>query len=487
MISGLKPYPAYKPSGVEWLGEVPKRWEVRRLRTAVAMRVSNVDKHVREGETPVRLCNYVDVYKHDWISQRIDFMRATATPEEVSQFRLAEGDVLITKDSEAWDDIGVPAVVTEPADDVISGYHLALLRPIADVLTGGYLLRALQSKGLAHQFHVAAKGVTRYGLSHDGIKSVWLALPPLAEQAAIARYLDDADRRIRRCIQAKEKLVELLEEQRQALVNEAVTGRVDVRTGRPYPAYKLSGVEWLGNVPAHWDVRPAKWHFRETDERTQTGSEELLSVSHISGVTPRSKKNVTMFMAESNVGHKLCMPGDLVINTMWAWMGALGVSDQIGIVSPSYAVYRPRRTSRLLDRYVESLLRTELYKTEFICRSTGIRSSRLRMYPEEFLRIRLPCPPNSEQHCIARYLDRTDRNIRRCIRYAQREIELLNEYRTRLISDVVTGKLDVRQVVAALPEVDRLSADNADDVPDHHGVAHPGGPDASPQAAEART
>ena len=224
-----QPYPAYKPSGVEWLGAVPAHWEVRRLRNAVTMRVSNVDKHVREGETPVRLCNYVDVYKHDCISQQIDFMRATATPEEIAQFRLEEGDVLITKDSEAWDDIGIPAVVTEPAEDLISGYHLALLRPFADVLIGGYLLRALQSKGLAHQFHVEAKGVTRYGLSHANIKSVWLAVPPLAEQAAIARYLDRADQRIRRCIQSAQRQIERLNEYRIRLIADIVTGKLDVR------------------------------------------------------------------------------------------------------------------------------------------------------------------------------------------------------------------------------------------------------------------
>ncbi len=188
-VSDLQSYPAYKPSGVEWLGGVPPNWEVQRLKTLCNLRVSNVDKHVRKGETPVRLCKYVDVYKHDFISQRIDFMRATATPKEIEQFRLEEGAVLITKDSEAWDDIGVPAVVTEPAEDLISGYHLALLRPFTDGLIGGYLLRALQSKGLAHQFHVEAKGVTRYGLSHASVKSVWLA-GPLPEQAAIARYLD---------------------------------------------------------------------------------------------------------------------------------------------------------------------------------------------------------------------------------------------------------------------------------------------------------
>ena len=142
-----QPYPAYKPSGVEWLGEVPEHWDVRRLRTTVEMRVSNVDKHVREGESPVRLCNYVDVYNHDHISQRIDFMRSTATCKEIEQFRLEKDDVLITKDSEAWNDIGVPAVVNEPAEDLISGYHLALLRPFAKVLIGSFLLRALQGKG----------------------------------------------------------------------------------------------------------------------------------------------------------------------------------------------------------------------------------------------------------------------------------------------------------------------------------------------------
>ena len=257
-VSDLQPYPAYKPSGVGWLGDVPSHWEVRRLRTTAEMRVSNVDKHVREGEPSVRLCNYVDVYNHDHISQQIDFMRATATCKEIEQFRLEKDDVLITKDSEAWDDIGVPAVVTEPAEDLISGYHLALLRPVAGVLIGSFLLRALQGKGAAYQFHVEAKGVTRYGLSHSSIKSTWIALPPLAEQAAIARYLDHADRRIRRCIRAKEKLVKLMEEQKQAIINEAVTGRVDVRTGKPYPTYKDSGVEWLGGVPEHWEVVPLR-------------------------------------------------------------------------------------------------------------------------------------------------------------------------------------------------------------------------------------
>jgi len=188
---GLDPDAPLKDSGVEWLGKVPAHWRVRRLRNIANMRVSNVDKLVKEGEMPVSFSgNYVDVYKNDCIDAQMDFMRATATDEEIKRFRLAKGDVLITKDSETWDDIGVPALVTNPAPDLVSGYHLALLRPSVGKIAGAYLFHALQSKGLAYQFHVKAKGVTRYGLAHSDIKSVWLPLPPLSEQTAIAEYLD---------------------------------------------------------------------------------------------------------------------------------------------------------------------------------------------------------------------------------------------------------------------------------------------------------
>ena len=136
------------------------------------------------------------------------------------------------------------------------------------------------------------------------------------------------------------------------------------QTLRPYPDYKDSRLPWLGKIPAHWDELRAKYFFREVDERSATGQEEMLSVSHITGVTPRSRKNVTMFKSESNVGHKLCHPGDLVINTMWAWMAALGVAKQTGIVSPSYAVYRPIRSNAFVSEYIDHLLRTKPYATE---------------------------------------------------------------------------------------------------------------------------
>ena len=229
VTKGLNPDAPMKDSGVEWLGDVPVHWEVQRLRYATEMRVSNVDKHTKEDEPPVRLCNYVDVYNNDHITEGIAFMPATATIPEIDRFRLEIGDVLITKDSETWDDIGVPALVEHAADDLICGYHLALLRSVESMLNGGYLLRALQSSVVSYQFHVEAKGVTRYGLTHSSIKSAQLPIPPLAEQRAIAAFLDRETAKLDSLIAKVQTAIELLKEFRTALISAAVTGKIDVR------------------------------------------------------------------------------------------------------------------------------------------------------------------------------------------------------------------------------------------------------------------
>ena len=149
-----------------------------------------------------------------------------------------------------------------------------------------------------------------------------------------------------------------------------------IRDLKPYAEYKESGLPWLGGIPAHWHEKRAKYFFHEVDERSETGNEVLMSVSHKTGVTPR-KQNVTMFLAESTIGYKICQPEDIAINTMWAFMGALGIARQEGILSPSYGVYRPHRKGILNSEYLDKLLRTDAYKSEYICHSMGINSSRL--------------------------------------------------------------------------------------------------------------
>ena len=207
---------------------------------------------------------------------------------------------------------------------------------------------------------------------------------------------------------------------------------------RPYPAMKEFGVPWLGRVPEHWKIRRAKYSFREVDERSKTGDEELLSVSHKTGVTPRSQKNVTMFMAESYEGHKLCRPGDIVVNTMWAWMAAIGVSRYLGIVSSSYGVYRPRSSSEFEPRYLDYLLRMEVYRAEYVRSSRGITSSRLRLYPPDFVNVSFLQPPLEEQRLIVRFLDFHGSAIARAVQMKRKLIALLNEQKRIIAHRAVT-------------------------------------------------
>ncbi len=233
-----KSYPKYKNSGVEWLGKVPEHWEVRRLRQVARMLVSNVDKHTKEGEIAVRLCNYLDVYKNERITADIKFMLATAPPDKIKRFRLRCGDVAITKDSEIWNDIGVPALIEYEAPDLVYGYHLAILRPYRNQLVGLYLLRALQSQGVATQLHVAANGVTRFGLSHNAIKNAQIPVPPLSEQTVIVEFLDEQTEKIDATVAATRRVIELLGEFRTRLIADVVTGKLDVREA----AARLSGL-----------------------------------------------------------------------------------------------------------------------------------------------------------------------------------------------------------------------------------------------------
>ena len=449
-------YPADKPCGVPWFSDVPTRWEIRRLRTVAGMRVSNVDKHTKEDEVPVRLCNYVDVYKNDRITQQLPFMTATASKDEVEKFRLNQNDVIITKDSETWDDIGVPALVTEPSTDLISGYHLAILRPGPDVF-GPYLFWALQSKPTTYQFHIEAKGVTRYGLSHNGIQSISIPLPPLPEQAAIVRYLDDANQRIRAYVSAKERLIGLLEEVRQALIHQAVTRGLD-----PNVRLKPSGVEWLGEVPVHWG----------------TAKLGLLATKFGSGITPRGGATVYQasgipFLRSQNIhfdGLRLegvaritpdlhtklsssrVHPGDVLLNITGASIGRVCTVPQDfaeGNVNQHVCIIRPK-PGAITNTYLSAYLSTPMMQKEIQVEQSG--ASREGLTLQSIKDFQITVPPIHEQQSISERITETNGTIFGIVSHARRQIDLINEYRTRLIADVVTGKLDAREAAGQLPD-----------------------------------
>ncbi len=209
-----------------------------------------------------------------------------------------------------------------------------------------------------------------------------------------------------------------------------------------YDAYKDSGVDWIGSIPSHWYIKKAKFLFVESDERSNTGSEELLSVSHMTGVTPRAEKNVSMFMAEDYSGSKLCKRDDLVMNIMWAWMGALGVSAYEGIVSPSYGVYRQKNPKSFNSKYLEYLLKSTKYIEYYNQVSTGLHSSRLRFYGHMFLNMKLGFPDLNEQDNIIGFLNKKTTEIDQAISIKEQQIALLNERKQIVIQQAVTQGLD---------------------------------------------
>ena len=457
----LKPYPNYRPSGVKWLDRVPTHWEVRRLRNVADLRVSSVDKHKRDDEEHVRLCNYVDVYNNDRITATMNFMHATAAPDEIQRYRLNRDDVLITKDSETWDDIGVPALVTDPAPDLISGYHLALLRPRSEHAIGGYLFRALGSKMISHQFHVQARGVTRFGLTHVGMKSVWLPVPSLFEQACIVRFLDRIDRGIRRYIRAKQKLIALLEEQKQALICEAVTGRMDIRTNQPYRAYKPSGVDWLKDVPQHWERRRLKTLLRSVDRRSTTGGETLLSLRRDHGVVAYAEHFSRPPQARSLVGFKLVATGQMVVNRMQANNGLVFCSNFDGLVSPDYSVFETKTPLQM--EFLSDLLRTPEYRAHFRRSATGLGTGTagfLRLYDDRFLDTVVFLPPEDEQTMVLRELSNRVATFDALIDTERRALQRIDEYHSCLVAEVVTGKVDVREAVVPTAEGDPLKVED---------------------------
>jgi type I restriction enzyme S subunit len=254
-------------------------------------------------------------------------------------------------------------------------------------------------------------------------------------QRAVANFLDREIGIINGLIQKREEFLGLIDEKKAALAAKAVNGSIlgSVIDGSQ---------EWFCGLFADWPVRRAKFLFRERQDRSEAGDEELLSVSHITGVSRRSEKDVNMFLAESMEDYKLVSCGDVVVNTMWAWMGAIGVSPVDGLISPSYGVYTPTADA-FEDQYLDLVLRSRPFVAEVNRRSKGVWSSRLRLYPDAFLDIRLPVPPRKMQRSILERLREATGREDELARLSRHSLHRLREFRSALITAAVTGQIDI--------------------------------------------
>ena len=287
-------------------------------------------------------------------------------------------------------------------------------------------------------FNYYSNGTTYDAITISDIKNFYICVPSTPEQVAIVHYLDIKCKAIDEAIERHKEIIKKLEKYKSDNLSYfTLNGLHKIKK------IKDSGVEWLENVPKSWKMIRGKYLFEEVSEKSKTGEEELLTVSQYTGITPRSQKNVTMFEAESLVGYKICEAGDIAANTMWLWAGAIGVSDYYGVISPSYNVYRQIDNAYDKD-YLDCLLRSKPLVQHYKALSTGIRPSRLRLYPTQFLNIKFPVPPKDEQREIASYLKEVFRRTDEAIKRKDNIISKLEDYRKAVIYNAVTGKIDCR-------------------------------------------
>jgi len=455
-LGRFKPYPEYKDSGVEWLGKIPKHWRVGRLRSVASVRLSNVDKKFTEGELPVRLCNYINVYYNERLTKTIDFMKASATPDQVKRFSLRRGDVLITKDSESWTDIAIPSVVLEDLPDVLCGYHLAHIRPMQDHLDGPFLARTCSAIGPRDQFQIAANGITRYGLTRDSIRAAVFALPPIAEQQGIANLLDRKTFKIDTLIAKKERLIELLQEKRSALITHAVTKGLN-----PAASMKDSGDEFLGATPSHWLCVPLS---RVTLSRCDGPFGSGLKSEHYrsSGVRVVRLQNIGTgefvdtdhaYIEETHareLGDHSVLADDVLVAGLGDDSHPVGracvAPPGIHPAMVKADCFRFRVDSRLVFPH---FVARQLTATAVIAAgSLATGATRARMNLTATSQWRLALPPINEQAVIAKFVDAADAQCSAILDVIKRGINHLNEYRTALVSAAVTGKIDLRTEVA---------------------------------------
>lgn len=432
-------YPNYRSSGLEFLPLMPSGWTVGRLKDWFELRASNVDKHSHDHEQEVRLCNYTDVYYNDVIASSADMMIATARPDQIERFTLRAGDVLITKDSETANDIAVPALVGIDLPGVLCGYHLAILRSRGEA-SGAFLRYWFLSDYAKSLFEVRANGLTRVGLPQSAINDAPIAFPQLDEQNGITAFLDRETKKIDATIATQERLIGLLTEKQAAAVVNAVTGRS--AAGVPT---EQSGIEWLGEVPAHWQVCRLATLFYEVNQPSDE-TRPILSISIHHGASDdelsegESGRKVTR--SEDRSTYKAVEPGDLVYNMMRAWQGGFGAVTVQGAVSPAYVVARP--SSPHLAEFVELVLRTPNAIAEMKRHSRGITDFRMRLYWDRCKDIEIAIPPEHEMIEILEHVRRLKFNTSRIVDAAKRMNTMLRERRAALISAAVTGKIDVR-------------------------------------------
>lgn len=420
----MKSYPAYKHSGVPWLGEIPEHWGIQRFANTFRERKTKVS----DKEYPP-----ISVTKQGILPQ---LEKVAKTDNGDNRKLVREGDFVINSRSDRKGSSGISAYTGS----------VSLINHVLIPMEGwdrSFLHHLLRSVPFQEEFYQKGHGIVAdlWTTRYSDISSSYLPVPPLSEQAAIAAYLDKKCGEIDEMVRRRQAIIERLRELKQALIAKAVTKGL-----HPAVPMKDSGIPWLGKIPEHWTLRPLRTLMRRNEVRGFPKL-TLLSVVREKGIIVRnteSKEENHNFIPDDLSKYKLVRKGQFVINKMKAWQGSYGISDYEGIVSPAYFVYSMDNSS-LLPAFFHTAIRSMAYIPFFSRYSDGVRIGQWDLDEAEMKKITFYCPPLPEQSAIVAYLDKKCAAIDELISRHGQIVEKLRELKASTIAHVVTGKVDIRE------------------------------------------
>ena len=439
-----------KDSGVEWIGDIPENWEVRKLRNIGKFTSSGIDKKIEEGQPLVKIINYTDVYGNSSnILNNKDYMVVSADANRIKEHLVKEGDLIFTPSSETVEDIGISALVNEPLENTAYSYHVLRFRPIIEI-SKQYKKYLCNNHYVLNYFSSRASGTIRQTLSRRDFNECYVLLPPLSEQQKIAEFLDDKCGAIDEIISKTEQSIEEYKKLKQSVITKAVTKGI-----RPNRPMQDSNIEWIGEIPQDWEIKKFRNILKErTEKNVPIKSTERLSLSIDLGVTLYAEKTTNLDRFKDDFEqYKIAHEGDLVMNSMNMIIGAVGVSKYYGCVSPVYYTWYDETPNHTTAKYCEYLLRCKTIKKVLFALGRGIyaiergddrvNTCRLKISRDDLKNLKLPLPSLDEQAEIINYLDEKCAEIDTLIEKKQQFLAEMANYKKSLIYEYVIGKKEV--------------------------------------------
>ncbi|RRJ25583.1 restriction endonuclease subunit S [Lachnoanaerobaculum gingivalis] len=439
----MKRYSSYSPSGTTWLGNLPSEWECKKIGSLFSQRKEKVSD---KDYAPLSVSK-------GGIVPQLD--SAVKTDAGDNRKLVKTGDFVINSRSDRKGSCGI-----SPLDGSVSLINI-VLEPRQE-WNGRYIHYLMRSHIFSEEYYRYGRGIVSdlWTTRFSEMKNILLPIPSGQEQDKIVRYLDWKVSKINRLIEVKKKELRRICELKKTVVNEAVTHGLN-----PNVPMKFSGVEWLGNIPVHWTTIKLRQILHPFSEKNHPEL-PLLSVVREQGVIIRDiedKESNHNFIPDDLSGYKMVKKGQFAMNKMKAWQGSYGISEYTGIVSPAYFIFDVDFENL---EYFHYAIRSKVYVNFFSQASDGIRVGQWDLSINKMKEIPFIVPPADEQQAIVEYIPATFAKYDITIKKLTEEVEVLHELRNKLISDVVTGQIDVRDIEIPefeyIEETEEVDDDEAD-------------------------